>query len=233
MLLPLREIAPRWRHPLLGQTRRRSSSPRCRRIRSPAWRGLWARAARSTKRGECRAAACKRNIAMLRRDTYIVSNSNVSAERFGMARVTVEDCVLKVPNRFELVLLAAQRARDIAAGGTLTRRSRQRQEPGRRAARDRRRDGSARRPAERAHQGHAEACRDRRARGGPRVRRRGHVAGRHRDGRAGMSERGRRWPSPARKRPRRTRPFAEDDAALDEGAADLGDLPDGTPDEEP
>lgn len=28
-----------------------------------------------------------------------------------MARVTVEDCVLKVPNRFELVLLAAQRAK--------------------------------------------------------------------------------------------------------------------------
>ena len=37
-----------------------------------------------------------------------------------MARVTVEDCVLKVPNRFELVLLAAQRARDVAAGGALT-----------------------------------------------------------------------------------------------------------------
>jgi DNA-directed RNA polymerase subunit omega len=37
-----------------------------------------------------------------------------------MARVTVEDCVLKVPNRFELVLLAAQRARDITAGGQLT-----------------------------------------------------------------------------------------------------------------
>jgi DNA-directed RNA polymerase subunit omega len=37
-----------------------------------------------------------------------------------MARVTVEDCVLKVPNRFELVLIAAQRARDIAAGGALT-----------------------------------------------------------------------------------------------------------------
>jgi DNA-directed RNA polymerase subunit omega len=37
-----------------------------------------------------------------------------------MARVTVEDCILQVPNRFELVLLAAQRARDIAAGGTLT-----------------------------------------------------------------------------------------------------------------
>ena len=37
-----------------------------------------------------------------------------------MARVTVEDCVLKVPNRFELVLLAGQRARDIAAGAPLT-----------------------------------------------------------------------------------------------------------------
>jgi len=37
-----------------------------------------------------------------------------------MARVTVEDCVTKVPNRFELVLLAAQRARDIAAGAPLT-----------------------------------------------------------------------------------------------------------------
>ena len=37
-----------------------------------------------------------------------------------MARVTVEDCVLKVPNRFELVLVAAQRAREITAGATLT-----------------------------------------------------------------------------------------------------------------
>ncbi|PHZ83924.1 DNA-directed RNA polymerase subunit omega [Paremcibacter congregatus] len=33
-----------------------------------------------------------------------------------MARVTVEDCVDKVPNRFELVLLAAQRARQISSG---------------------------------------------------------------------------------------------------------------------
>ena len=33
-----------------------------------------------------------------------------------MARVTVEDCVDKVPNRFELVMLAAHRAREIAAG---------------------------------------------------------------------------------------------------------------------
>ncbi len=37
-----------------------------------------------------------------------------------MARVTVEDCVTKVPNRFELVMLAAQRARSIAAGAELT-----------------------------------------------------------------------------------------------------------------
>ena len=37
-----------------------------------------------------------------------------------MARVTVEDCVDKVPNRFELVMLAAHRAREIAAGFTVT-----------------------------------------------------------------------------------------------------------------
>lgn len=37
-----------------------------------------------------------------------------------MARVTVEDCVLKIPNRFELVLLAAQRAKNISAGSALT-----------------------------------------------------------------------------------------------------------------
>ena len=36
-----------------------------------------------------------------------------------MARVTVEDCVLKIPDRFELVMIAAQRAREIAAGGAL------------------------------------------------------------------------------------------------------------------
>ena len=37
-----------------------------------------------------------------------------------MARVTVEDCVTRIPNRFELVMLASQRARDISAGSTLT-----------------------------------------------------------------------------------------------------------------
>ena len=37
-----------------------------------------------------------------------------------MARVTVEDCVLKIPNRFDLVMLAGQRARDISSGAPLT-----------------------------------------------------------------------------------------------------------------
>ncbi len=37
-----------------------------------------------------------------------------------MARVTVEDCVLRIPNRFELVLIAGQRGRDIAAGARIT-----------------------------------------------------------------------------------------------------------------
>ena len=37
-----------------------------------------------------------------------------------MARVTVEDCIEKIPNRFDLVLAAAQRARDISTGYPLT-----------------------------------------------------------------------------------------------------------------
>lgn len=37
-----------------------------------------------------------------------------------MARVTVEDCVDKIPNRFDLVLLAAERARAISGGAELT-----------------------------------------------------------------------------------------------------------------
>ena len=37
-----------------------------------------------------------------------------------MARVTVEDCVDKVPNRFDLVMLAAHRAREIATGAPLS-----------------------------------------------------------------------------------------------------------------
>ena len=37
-----------------------------------------------------------------------------------MARITVEDCLKKMPNRFELVLLAAQRAKQISSGSPLT-----------------------------------------------------------------------------------------------------------------
>ncbi|MCL4162667.1 UNVERIFIED_CONTAM: hypothetical protein GTU68_037762, partial [Idotea baltica] len=37
-----------------------------------------------------------------------------------MARVTTEDCVDKVPNRFDLVMLAAHRAREITAGSPIT-----------------------------------------------------------------------------------------------------------------
>ena len=37
-----------------------------------------------------------------------------------MARVTVEDCVDKVPNRFDLVMLASHRAREISAGSVVT-----------------------------------------------------------------------------------------------------------------
>lgn len=37
-----------------------------------------------------------------------------------MARVTVEDCIREIPNRFDLVLLAAQRGRQISAGSPLT-----------------------------------------------------------------------------------------------------------------
>lgn len=37
-----------------------------------------------------------------------------------MARVTVEDCVERIPNRFDLVMVAAQRSRDISSGAPLT-----------------------------------------------------------------------------------------------------------------
>jgi DNA-directed RNA polymerase subunit omega len=37
-----------------------------------------------------------------------------------MARVTVEDCIEEIPNRFELVMIAAQRARKISSGAPLT-----------------------------------------------------------------------------------------------------------------
>jgi DNA-directed RNA polymerase subunit omega len=50
---------------------------------------------------------------------YRASDFQAEAENF-MARVTVEDCVDKVPNRFELVMLAAHRARELSAGAQIT-----------------------------------------------------------------------------------------------------------------
>ena len=37
-----------------------------------------------------------------------------------MARVTVEDCIDKIPNRYELLMVATQRAKDISAGAAIT-----------------------------------------------------------------------------------------------------------------
>ena len=52
--------------------------------------------------------------------SYVALPHPLIRKRYVMARVTVEDCVDKVPNRFDLVLLAAHRAREIAAGSPLT-----------------------------------------------------------------------------------------------------------------
>jgi len=59
-------------------------------------------------------------VLMHRRTTHIFMAYRERVKDPGMARVTVEDCVLKVPNRFELVLLAAQRAREVTSGAPLT-----------------------------------------------------------------------------------------------------------------
>src|SRR5579875_1183655 len=50
---------------------------------------------------------------------YFAASRSAKSDK-AMARVTVEDCVVRVPNRFELVLLAAQRARDLSSGAPLT-----------------------------------------------------------------------------------------------------------------
>jgi DNA-directed RNA polymerase subunit omega len=51
---------------------------------------------------------------------YLFRSPRVDRRPLRMARVTVEDCVQKVPNRFELVLLAAQRARNLSRGEELS-----------------------------------------------------------------------------------------------------------------
>ena len=57
-----------------------------------------------------------------------------------MARVTVEDCVEQLPNRFELVMVAAQRARKIGSGASLTLDRDNDKKPGCRASRNCRKD---------------------------------------------------------------------------------------------
>ena len=88
-----------------------------------------------------------------------------------MARVTVEDCVLKVPNRFELVLLAAQRAREISAGAPLTLERDNDKNPVV-ALREIAEDDVRSTRSGLAGPRPAEACRERRARGRPELDRR-------------------------------------------------------------
>ena len=61
-----------------------------------------------------------------------------------MARVTVEDCVDKVENRFDLVLMASHRARAISSGSAINVPRDNDKNPGRRPARDRRRQAGRR-----------------------------------------------------------------------------------------
>ena len=65
-----------------------------------------------------------------------------------MARITIDDCLEKIPNRFELTLAATNRARQISAGSSPLRRHRPRQADRRRPARDRRGQGRHRDAAE-------------------------------------------------------------------------------------
>ncbi len=65
------------------------------------------------------AAKAKNQLVFLVVRAYLCGLIPICTERH-MARVTVEDCVDKVPNRFELVMLAAHRAREISTGASLT-----------------------------------------------------------------------------------------------------------------
>jgi DNA-directed RNA polymerase subunit omega len=80
-------------------------------------------AGRSVGRGEAQLTPIRPNAAFAalhnRLSTYILCGSPCRQRKF-MARVTVEDCIEKVPNRFGLVLLAGHRARNIANGAPLT-----------------------------------------------------------------------------------------------------------------
>jgi DNA-directed RNA polymerase subunit omega len=53
-------------------------------------------------------------------NNYATFSTLFKNQGVGMARVTVEDCIDKVTNRFDLILLAAERAREISGGAELT-----------------------------------------------------------------------------------------------------------------
>ena len=59
-------------------------------------------------------------LAFPRVPAYVSRQVTIPQEICRMARVTVEDCVDKVENRFDLVLLASHRARMISSGAPLT-----------------------------------------------------------------------------------------------------------------
>src|SRR5262249_45758151 len=64
---------------------------------------------------------CEFRLALWRRDRYVTATfSRVPLQEHYMARVTVEDCIDKVENRFDLVLLASHRARMISSGSQIT-----------------------------------------------------------------------------------------------------------------
>ena len=125
---------------------------------------LVAEAARPSYRGSRRGPSGRRVVCLHLRHR-IKQSKPVPFHDLGvsacMARITVEDCVLRVPSRFELVMVSAQRARDISAGAPALDRPRQRQEPGRGPARDRRRHRRPRPSALRADPRPAPPCRSR------------------------------------------------------------------------
>ena len=111
VLAPLAEVAPGWRHPLVGL----DAAAMLAALASPPQplRALAGDELRTPV--NARISCIPLPPPLNRRFTRATS---IKDER--MARVTVEDCVQKVPNRFELVLLAAQRARNLSRGEELT-----------------------------------------------------------------------------------------------------------------
>jgi DNA-directed RNA polymerase subunit omega len=116
-LHPLAEVAPDWRHPVLNRTVREMLEA----LPPDALRGMEPLEAHpgthpstpSERQNRLVFWPCTPLDQALQFQLHPL-------RRITMARVTVEDCVDKVPNRFELVMLAGHRAREIAKGAPLT-----------------------------------------------------------------------------------------------------------------